>query len=277
AARYIDAVERFAPSESDAGVLASLLDNARTAVERYCAAGERTEVREGLLEAVVSQLHSADAGSDRQLVWARALAAVGRHSDSHRRLAAGLLSGAAAVPGLSVDPELRWALWQALAATGHAAAAELDAELAGDNTASARTGHLTAISAQPVAEVKQHAWQEAVHGTALSNELLSATIEGFREGSPELLDPFTEPYFAAISGVWAERSIELSGRIVRGLYPGAQDLAAVQQPSEHPVVLRTDEWLASNEAAPAALRRIVIEQCDQLTRSLRAQQCVSAG
>ncbi len=272
AARYIDAVERFAPSESDLGVLASLLDNARTAVERYCAAGERGEAREGVLEAVVSRLHAADAGSDQQLVWARAFAAVARRSDSHRGLAAGLLSGTTAVPGLSIDPELRWALWQALAATGHATPEELAAELVGDNRASARTGHLTAVSAQPAAEVKQHAWQEAVHGTALSNELLSATIEGFRQGTPELLNPFTEPYFAAIAGVWAERSIELSGRIVRGLYPGAQDLVAGQQPSEHPVVLRTDQWLASNEAAPAALRRIVIEQRDQLMRSLHAQQ-----
>ncbi len=272
AARYIDAVERFARSESEIGVLQSLLDNARTAVERYCTPGDRGDVREGLLDAVVTQLHAADAGSDQQLVWARAYSAMGRHSDSHRQLVADLLSGTAAVPGLSVDPELRWGLWQALAATGHATAAQLDAELANDNTASARTRHLTAISAQPAAEVKQHAWQEAVHGTALSNELLSATIEGFTEGSPELLAPYTEPYFAAISGVWAERSIELSGRIVRGLYPGAQDLAAGQQPSEHPVVVRTDEWLASNEAAPAALRRIVVEQRDHLIRSLRAQQ-----
>ncbi len=271
AAQYIAAVERFAPAEPDTGVLASLLENARMAVERYCPAEERDDVREGLLRTVVDHLESAKAGSDRQLVWARAFATLGRRTGSRHQLAAGLLSGAAVTPGLAMDPDLRWALWQALAATGHASVAELDAELERDRTASARAGHLTAIAARPLAEVKDRAWQQAVHGTSLSNQLLSASIEGFREGPADLLEPYTEPYFDGIAGVWAHRSIEIAGRIVRGLFPGHQDLIPGLRPEDHPVVLRTDRWLETNRDAPAALRRIVIEQRDHLLRSLRAQ------
>jgi len=269
--RYVAAVERFATGESDTGVLASLLDNARTAVERYCPAEERDDVREALLGTVVGQLDSAEAASDRQLVWARAFASLGRHTGSRNQLAAGLLSGAVEIPGLAMDPDLRWSLWQALAATGCATVAELDGELARDLTASARAGHLTAITARPLAQVKEQAWREMISGNSLSNELLSASIEGFRAGPAELLEPYIEPYFGAIDEVWGRRSIEISSRIVRGLFPVEQDLSPGQQPQNHPVVLRTDEWLAGTPDAPAALRRIVVEQRDHLLRALRAQ------
>jgi aminopeptidase N len=61
----------------------------------------------------------------------------------------------------------------------------------------------------------------------------------------------------------------MATRVVRGLYPGRQDLQGV--PEEHPVVAATDRWLDSNPGAPAALRRILLEERDQTLRALRAQ------
>ncbi|MFD1211351.1 ERAP1-like C-terminal domain-containing protein, partial [Arthrobacter sp. GCM10027362] len=140
-----------------------------------------------------------------------------------------------------------------------------------DRTAAGRAGHLAALTARPDPEVKAQAWQDAVVGAALSNQLLDAAIDGFNAGPPELLEPFIEPYFRSLEQVWAGKSIELAGRIVRGLYPAAQDLADGQAPAGHPVVVRTDQWLAQHVQAPAALRRIVIEQRDHLVRALAAQ------
>ncbi|MCZ2402635.1 aminopeptidase N [Paenarthrobacter sp. Z7-10] len=272
AADYVSAVERFAGSETDVGVLASLLANAEYAIEHYCAEDQRRTARESLLDAVVDRLHTAAPGSDLQLIWARALASLGRRTDSQHSLIAGLLSDGTVVPGLSVDSELRWSLWQALAAAGSATVAGLDAELASDNTASARVGHRCAVSARPTPQVKAEAWRAAVYSDELSNELLTATLEGFGLGPAALRSDYVQPYFAAIGAVWADRSIELSSRIVRGLFPGHQDLASGREPREHAVVEQTDAWLAANTQAPAALRRIVIEQRDHLMRSLRAQQ-----
>ncbi|MDQ6739708.1 MAG: ERAP1-like C-terminal domain-containing protein, partial [Actinomycetota bacterium] len=139
-----------------------------------------------------------------------------------------------------------------------------------------------AMSARPLAEVKEQVWREAVLETGLSNTLLSAAIDGFMLAPPELLAPFVERYFDMIADVWAARSIELSSRIVRGLYPAAQDMAmqdsaeqhagSSQAPLQHPVVLRTDRWLTANDHAPAALRRIILEQRDHLLRALRVQE-----
>ncbi|MFF2677384.1 aminopeptidase N [Arthrobacter koreensis] len=268
---YLRLVIRTAPSEPGAGVKQVLLDNARTAVERYAPEEIRDALREQLFTAVTDQLADAPAASDSQLILARAAAALGRHSTSHNELLRGLLSGSVSYPGLTVDSDLRWRLWQALAGTGSAGMEELKAELEADNTAAGRVGYTVAAAALPDPGVKAAAWAAAVNTADLSNELLSATIEGFNLGRHELLDAFIPRYFAALETVWSSRSIEIASRVVAGLYPSAQDLAPHMVPADHPVLQRSQEWLESNPAAPAALRRIILEAQDQLLRALRAQ------
>ncbi|MCC9196653.1 aminopeptidase N [Arthrobacter sp. zg-Y820] len=268
---YVRLIVQAAPAETGAGVLQVILDNARFAVDRYAPAEHRSTLRENLYSLVVEQLHAADPGSDRQLVWARSAAALGRRSAAHAELLRGLLDGTVKVPGLAVDSDLRWLLWVALAATGNARRAELDAELARDSTASGRVGFTTATAAFPEPAAKAAAWQDAVHSDELSNQLLSATIEGFTIGSTELLGVFAADYFASLALVWSSRSIELASRIVTGLFPGAQDLPEHMVPADHPVLVASMDWLEANPQAPAALRRIIVEQQDQLLRALRAQ------
>ncbi|MDR6505571.1 aminopeptidase N [Arthrobacter oryzae] len=268
--RYVAAVERFGPAEQGIGVLLNVLGNAATAIDRYVPAAQRASVRNSFLDAAARELESAEPGSDHQLAWARTLATTSRRADARLGLIRGILDGTTVLEGLAVDPELRWSLWHALAANGQATEAELDAELARDTTASGRAGHATALAARPDAAVKAAAWDAAVNGNALSNELLSATIAGFNTAPDAMLDPFVEPYFGSLEKVWAERSIEIASRIVRGLFPAGQDLVA-GLPEEHPVLARADDWLAGHPAAPRALRRIIIEQRSHLHRALTAQ------
>ena len=274
ASLYVDAVAAFAPAETGIGVLLNVLDNATTAAERYTPLDSRDEVRSAFLAAAAAELDRATPGSDQQLAWARTLATLSRHDGSLLPRLRGLLDGSAPVEGLAVDAELRWHLWHALAANGQAGAEELDAELARDTTASGRAGHATAMASRPDPAVKAAAWDAAVHGTELSNQILTATISGLVTAPAALLEPYVEPYFDCLRTVWAGRSIEIASRIVRGLYPAAQDLAAGTRPEEHPVVQRTDEWLAANLDAPHALRRIIIEQRSHLMRALTAQAAV---
>lgn len=276
ASQYVDAVLRFAPAEPGIGVLLNILGNAATALEQYIPATEREGLRKSFAEGAARELYAAEPGSDQQLSWARTLATVSRTEGSQAALLRGLLDGSERVPGLAVDAELRWSLWHALAARGLATEQELDAELARDTTASGRAGHATALAARPEAAVKAAAWEAAVRGTELSNQLLSATIAGFNTAPEELLDPFVEPYFECLETVWAERSIEIASRIVHGLYPGVRDLGPAGNPEDHPVLARTDRWLSEHPGAPRALRRIVIEQRSHLHRSLAAQ-ALSAG
>ncbi|MBT2550128.1 aminopeptidase N [Arthrobacter sp. ISL-65] len=277
ASRYVDAVLRFAAAESGIGVLLNILGNATMALEQYVPARERGALRKSFAEGAARELYAAEPGSDQQLAWARTLATVSRTEGSQASLLRGLLDGSERVPGLSVDAELRWSLWHALAARGLATEQELDAELARDTTASGRTGHATALAARPDAAVKAAAWDAAVRGTELSNQLLSATIAGFNTADEELLDPFVELYFECLETVWAERSIEIASRIVRGLYPAVQDLEPAGNPEDHPVVARTDRWLSEHPDAARALRRIIIEQRNHLHRALSAQALSGLG
>ncbi|PTT67037.1 aminopeptidase N [Arthrobacter sp. HMWF013] len=271
AARYVDAVQSFGPAETGIGVLLNILENAGTAIERFTPTSQRDTVRSGFLAAVDAQLDSAAPGSDHQLAWARTLASLSRQDAALLPRLKGLLDGTEQVAGLAVDAELRWTLWHALAANGQATPAELDAELERDRTASGKAGHATAAAARPDADVKAAVWEAAVQGTGLSNQILSATIAGFTTAPAGLLEPYIEPYFDCLRGIWDNRSIEISSRIVQGLYPHAQDLSAGVRPEQQPVVLRTDGWLAANADAPAALRRIVVEQRSHLLRELNAQ------
>ncbi len=268
---YVAAVERFAPAESGIGVLLNVLGNAATAVERYVPAARRDAVRGALLDTAAARLRDAVPGSDPQLAWARTLAGLSRHDGGQLPLLRGLLAGTEGIEGLTVDAELRWSLWQALAANGAATLAELDAELERDTTASGREGHALASAARPDAGVKAAAWKAAVESTELSNEILGATIAGFMTAPDGMLDDYIEPYFECLERVWHERSIEIAGRIVRGLFPSGQDLPEGTAPEEHRVLRRTDTWLAGHAEAPRALRRIILEQRDHLLRALRAQ------
>ncbi|MFC0197015.1 ERAP1-like C-terminal domain-containing protein, partial [Microbacterium arthrosphaerae] len=162
--------------------------------------------------------------------------------------------------GLPLDPELRWAWLIALAATGYATAEDADAELAADPTAQGHVAHRTALAARPDAAVRAAAWHAAWEDEGLTNDHLAATIAGVRAGDRrDLIAVHDEDYFARIRPAWAARSIEIARRLVIGLFPASDSLDDV------------DSWLDGNPDAPAALRRLVIEQRDGLARELRVR------
>ncbi|MGC4994453.1 aminopeptidase N [Nocardia salmonicida] len=259
AERYLSMARDFAPTEPNMALLTAVLANASFTIGHYLPEATRDRWRGEWLESCWATLHSSAPGSGAQLAWARATAAAatvdGRRATDIRAI---LLDRAP--QGLALDPDLRWALWTALAATGAAKVAELDAELERDNTASGRTAHLRTLTARPEPQVKASAWDSALGDTSLTNDHLDAVIEGFRAGQRrDLTARYDDEYFAALRAVWDRRSIEIARRIVVGLFPSADSLDGV------------DRWLASSADAPGALRRLVIEQRDHLARDLRVR------
>ncbi len=259
AERYLSMARDFAPTETNMALLTAVLANASFTIDHYLPASIRDRWRGEWLESSWATLHSSAPGSGAQLALARATAAAatvdGRRAADIRAM---LLDRAP--QGLALDPDLRWALWTALAATGAAEVAELDAELERDNTASGRTAHLRTLAARPEPEVKASAWDSALGDTSLTNDHLDAVIEGFRAGQRrDLTARFDDEYFAALRTVWDQHSIEIARRIVVALFPAADSLDGV------------DRWLTANADAPGALRRLIIEQRDHLARDLRVR------
>ncbi|GAA5208747.1 aminopeptidase N [Microbacterium kyungheense] len=259
--RFVAVVSRHATHEPNVALLADALAHTHAAIGHYAAADARDALAGAWVETCWNALWAAQPGSDAQLAWARALgAAAGRSAGKADEMHAILARTAPAPDGLALDPELRWAWLIALAATGHASTEDADAELAADPSAQGHVAHRTALAARPDAAVRVSAWRAAWEDESLTNDHLAATIAGARAGDRrDLVADLDDDYFARIRPAWASRSIEIARRLVVGLFPSSGSLDDV------------DGWLAENDDAPAALRRLVIEQRDGLARDLRVR------
>ncbi len=259
---YLTLVLAGIGAETDVGVVQSLLRQVRSAIELYAEPGWRPTGLRRLAAAAGEHLHAAVPGSDHQLAWTRAFAASAT-DDEHVRDLRALLDGTLTVPGLSVDTELRWALLHRLVVVGAAGEADIDAELARDDTAAGRRHALAARAARPTEAAKREAWRLAVDSDELPNAEQSAVIAGFVQGCQrDLLRPFRDSYFAQVGEVWRTRTSEMALNVAVGLYPGIL--------VEPETIEATDEYLRREEP-PAALRRVLVEGRDGVTRALRAQ------
>nr|WP_152894084.1 aminopeptidase N [Streptomyces adustus] len=266
---FVDLVLRFAGRESDIGVLQMLHAWADSALVNYVAPQWRETGERLLTDGALTELRSAEPGSEHQLAWARFFASVAS-APADLQLLKDLLEGTEEIEGLVVDQELRWAFLEPLAAHGVADEKMLAAELARDDTASGKRHQVRCLAARPSAAVKAQAWAQVVESDALSNALVEATIAGFAQPSRrELLAPYTQKYFAVIDRVWSERSIQIGMDVVRGLFPALQD--------SQETLDAADAWLSAHEKAAPALRRLVLEARDDLARALRGQACDAAA
>jgi len=207
------------------------------------------------------------AGSDHQLAVARAFAAAARGEGQLATVRA-WLSGDAP-EGLVVDTDLRWALLQKLVAAGAADPAEIEAELATDDTAAGRRQATVARAAIPTMAAKETAWAAVVESDELPNALLNATIGGFVAADQrDLHRAFLPRYFDALPAVWTTRTNETAQSITVGFYPA--------QIVEEETLALTDAFLARDDVPPGA-RRLVKEGRDGIVRSLRCQARDAAG
>ena len=164
--------------------------------------------------------------------------------------------------GLINDHALRWNALTALVCLGWADQTDIARENHSDPSSSGRLHAETASAALPLPIVKIRAWEAIREAGALSNDVLSAIIAGFIAPSAmPLIEEYVDEYFDGLLGFWTDNSIEIARRLVLGLYPR-------WSVDEEAVVEKTDAWLAANDDAPAALRRLVIERRDDLARAI---------
>ncbi|NYI68931.1 aminopeptidase N [Spelaeicoccus albus] len=262
ASTYIDLVLANIAAETDSSVVMVLLRQLETAGDLYSAAPETAAatIASGLRELA----RNAKPGSDAQLQFVKAFARQATTGEQLDTVAA-LLSGGEILDGLELDTDLQWDLLTSLVAGGRAADAEIDAQLASDNTATGHRAAARARAARPDEASKSDAWQQVVESADLPNAVLSSVVAGFgRAHDPALLEKFREKYFAALRTVWSTRTNEIAQTIVAGLYPSR----LVDQTT----IDETTDWLDANADAPSGLRRLVAENRDRVGRALRARQ-----
>jgi aminopeptidase N len=261
---FVELVLANVAAESDSSVLLVLLRQLASTVRLYVAPEHRHAVADAAGDRLLQLARAAAPGSDAQLQLVKAFAGFAR-TDGQLAAVRGLLDGTAPLDGLAVDTDLRWELLVSLVAGGAAGDADIDAELARDDTATGRRAAAAARAARPTAQAKEEAWQAVVGSDDLPNAVQASVIGGFsRVHDPALLEPFVERYFAAVEEVWASRTSEIAQQIVVGFYPTAIATAGTVQ--------RTDAWLDAATGAVPALRRLMLESRDGVARAVRAQE-----
>jgi aminopeptidase N len=243
------------------------------AVDFFVDPAFRSEILLQMATAARRGLASAEPGSDRQFVWARLFGRVAT-SDEDLSFIADLLAGRVTVRGLSIDTDLRWALFAALARSGRVGQAEIDAELDRDPTTAGEVNAAGARAALPTAAAKQWAWSAVVDRSDLPNHTQAAIVGGLynsasmgfgllQAGQRDLLGPYAQRYFAVVGDLWRTRTIHIADRLVGGLYPRLADASDT--------VAATDAYLASPDVPPG-LRRVLIEGRDDVLRAQAAQR-----
>lgn len=259
---FVTLVQRGIHTETEVGVVQRLLLQAQTALNSY--AEQKWAASRGwpaFTTRLLELVRAAEVGSDHQLAFVNSLA--GSVLDAATlAVVAGWLDGSAPLPGLTVDTDLRWRLLHALVAHGKAGTAEIDAELARDNTATGRRQAERARALRPTAEAKADAWQRAVYDDELPNAVSDSLISGFSHpGQKALLGSYVPRYFEVIDEVWQRRSSERAQPIAIGLYPS---WAVAPE-----TVTASDEWLKTDHSQ--ALRRLVSEGRAGIVRALAAR------
>ena len=168
------------------------------------------------------------------------------------------------------DQDERWSVLTSLAAhtRDDDARRDVDARLADertrDTTQRGAAQALGATAALGLDDTKQAAWQR-VDDASLTNEQVAALVAGLTHpASVELAGAYADSYLDHLETWWRERSQVIASRLVRVLFDTQPNTEAAEA------------WLASHPDAPGALRRIVVEEVDQLQRHRRAQ-AVSDG
>ena len=261
ARRFAELVATHGPSEGDIGVLQALLRQAMAGLERYGDPANLQAGRERLAALARDRLAAAEPGSDRQLIWARALAAT-RTDPSFARA---LLDGTDVPPGLEVDHDLRWFLVAQLAAQGVADEDLIAAEEERDPTDIGARGAAAARAARPTAEAKEQAWAAAVDSDELPLAMRKAILDGFWQvEQDELLWPYaTERWMASLPPLWQGRSAEEGIALTTRIYP--HTVIA-------PEILEAADRAIAQDGLPEVARRSIRERRDGTRRALAARK-----
>jgi len=250
-------------AETGSTTMRTALGQLVLAVSAYVAPERQEAETIAAADGVWRLAQQAEPGSDAQFQFVKFFAQLAR-TDEQLATVAGLRDGSVTLPGLEVDTDLGWELLQSLVTGGKAGAAEIDAALAEDNTASGNQAAAHARAALPTAEGKAAAWESVVEKDGAPNLIVRATGVGFQRAHDRaLLTPYIAKYFDSLRTIWETRSYAIAAGLINGLYPftlANEELAEA-----------TRAWLDANPE-PAALRRLVVENLARVERALKVQQ-----
>jgi aminopeptidase N len=259
---YASAVLTHGTLESDVGVLDVLMERAVRAVEVYGDPSNRCRMLDVVASRLREHVAGAAAGSDRQLVLARALVGVVQ-ADGHELLSA-IVRGRSPWPELDVDRDLRWRALLRLASTGGDIDGLLAVAMEADPGDSGHRNALMAQAARPTRAAKHEAWTR-LFSDRFSLAERKAIMAGLRQpGQEAALTPYADRYVRALENMAGAAAPEFVLAFARALYPRFTNV-------EHSVLAGTDDLLENTPLAASVLKAVREERTELLImRAARA-------
>jgi aminopeptidase N len=247
------------PAETEVVVVEDVLRLSRRLINTYLDADSRLAALGHVAQACDRLLAGAPPGGSLQLAATRGLIA---SSTDVARLAA-WLDDRGVPAGVVVDQDLRWELLYRLAVLGAVGEPQVEAELAGDRSATGAEWAARGQAALPDAAAKERAWKIITTNTTLSNRLIEARAQGFWQPEQDALtSSYVERYFAEMPAMAKMRTAWVADRVAKLAFP---QYAVAPQTRRSAAVL-----LARDDLEPG-LRRAVTDADDDLGRALAAR------
>ncbi len=226
---YVRLVLGGVESVRDISVVQTLLRQAALAARQYADPSWRAAGLAFIASSLRSLCAAAPAGSDHQLAYVRAFAAVAT-SPADLEFLTGLLDGTVSLDGLAIDTDLRWMLLRRLVSRGVRSEEAIDAELARDATDAGERQAAGCRAAIPTLTAKRETWETLTDGK-LTIAMFRATIIGFVDpDQPELIHPYRPEYFAALGKIWQEWSSAMAQDFVEYGYTSARSTSRRSRP-----------------------------------------------
>ncbi len=262
---FINLVLGNVAEETQGTMLITLLRQLMTTTKLYTAPEHRHATISSVASRLLEMAKNAKPGSDNQLLFTRFATYFAETQDAADILA-GLFNGSLVFEGLRLDQDMRWDLINGLVMSGRFGAAEIEAELARDNTANGAKQAMLAKTSIPTPEGKQAAWHELIANADLSNTAINFGCQGLiRAHDTTLLEPIVDWYFEAALQIWESRTFKIAEYILEGAYPIYLANEALAS--------KTREYASRPEvASKPAFARIMLENLDAVERALKAQK-----
>ncbi|MDX6260508.1 MAG: aminopeptidase [Kribbellaceae bacterium] len=208
--------------------------------------------------ALTARLAETPAGSSLQLAIARAVVA----TTDDTKLLQGWLEGSSVPNGLQVDADFRWSLVLRLVRLGVYSKAEVEAELAKDQSTEGVAQAARCLAA--TADGKETAWQRIMTDGTVGVTELFAIAEGFWDpAQAELTAPYVDRYFSEIAHTGEIRSGMAVAMTVSRIFP--------RYAVDEAVIKRAEALIADETVAPS-ISRTTADNTDDLRRAIAVRR-----
>ncbi len=263
---FIETGIELATEEKDLSILNSHIIAKIKAIVSVYLTDENRSIWTPRLNTVARQRLARPENSEQeQIIWFGLLLETALLSDELDYLRA-LVTGAGSIASLEIDQEKRWNIIARLMACGHSEAENLfskEQEL--DKSDLGLKKAFMVQASRPDSAEKETCWQAFTEQSSRSTDFLRYGMKGFHwRMQKDLLAPYVDRFFDAMEKVYSERDVHYAEAFGHILFPTWRQTPDMIEKIE----TFLDEKGKNGGDLPALLRKMLIEQADDLKRVL---------